>query len=113
MAISMSLTKCSFDPVGRVLAYAIPAVQVEGADTTRDASDGRKVRAVNILWKNVPDSCNNGWDGTRASISCHASSDAQSAHDERGDSRLRWPVNAQYETPIKSAPNMIVRRTIL
>jgi hypothetical protein len=39
--------------------------------------------------KHLPDACNEGWNGTRAGISCHTPDDAQSTHDERGDRRLR------------------------
>jgi len=39
--------------------------------------------------KHVPDACDEGWDGTRADVSCHTSDDAQSTHDECGDRRLQ------------------------
>lgn len=85
---TISLTKCSLEPVSCVLADAIPTVQVERTYTTREEGCVR-FWVVLILWLYVPNSCNDGWDGTRASISGHASDDTQSTHDERGDSRLR------------------------
>jgi len=52
----------------------------------RDVGGGQVTMDVG---KHVPDACEEGWDGTRAGISCHASDDAQSTHDERGDRRLQ------------------------
>ena len=51
---------------------------------------------LGVLWwstnvdmpKHVPDACDERGDRTRAGISRHTPNDAQSAHDECGDSRL-------------------------
>lgn len=84
------LTECGLEAVGAVLADAVPAVEVERADATCDI--GGNVRGSHVtmdVGKRLPDACDEGWDGTRTSISCHTSDDAQSAHDECGDSRLQ------------------------
>src|SRR5260221_6941255 len=54
--------------------------------------EGRDVSGDQVTMgagKHIPDACDEGWDGTRADISCYTSDDAQSTHDERGDRRLQ------------------------
>lgn len=84
------LTECGLEAVRAVLADAVPAVEVERADATCDIGGNvRGGQGTMDVGKRLPDACDEGWDGTRTSISCHASDDAQSAHDECGDSRLQ------------------------
>jgi hypothetical protein len=56
--------------------------------------------------EHIPDACDEGWDGTRADISCYTSDDTQGTHDERGDRRLqvRGEVCREQERKSSLAP---------
>jgi len=71
--------------------------------------EGRDVRGDQVTMgagKHVPNACDEGWDGTRADISCYTSDDAKSTHDERGDRRLqaRGEVCREEEKKTSLAP---------